>query len=83
MASKPCDTCQHYDPILRGDKAGRHGRCVAKSTYPAVQQRGQIFPPGAKRAAPGQLAKPVIVIGADVEPRCEEYHAKPALPRKS
>lgn len=80
MADKPCDTCQNYDPIIRGDKPGRHGRCAVKSTYPATQQGGQVFPIGAKRAEYGQLAKPVIVVGAEVERACEEYRAKAKRP---
>jgi hypothetical protein len=82
MADKPCDTCQHYDPILRGASAGRHGRCAAKSTYHAKEQRGQIFPPGVKREAPGVLAKPVIVVGTDVVPACTLYRAKGTKPAK-
>lgn len=78
MADKPCDTCQHYDPILRGSKPGRHGRCAIKSTYPAQPQQGQVFPPGVKRAPDGEPAKPVIVIGRDVVAHCTDYLARPA-----
>ena len=77
MAEKPCETCQHYDAILRGTTAGRHGRCAAKSTYPNKEQKGQVFPQGAKREAPGVLAKPVIVAGTDIVPACNLYRAKP------
>lgn len=79
MAAKPCNTCQHYDPIIRGkDSEGRHGRCAAKSTYPAKEQSGQVFPAGVKREAPGVLAKPVIVVGDEVEAACTLYRIKPA-----
>ncbi len=77
MADRPCNTCQNYDPIIRGTKEGRHGRCAAKSTYPAKEQKGQVFPPGVKREAPGALAKPVIVVGADTVPACTLFRAKP------
>jgi hypothetical protein len=80
MAEKPCNTCQHYDPIIRGTKEGRHGRCAAKSTYPAKEQRGQVFPQGVKRAAPGELAKPVIVLGTGIVKECTVYRAKPPKP---
>lgn len=81
MAEKPCETCQHYDPILRGNTAGRHGRCAAKSTYPNKEQKGQVFPKGVKREAPGVLAKPVIVVGADIVPTCTLFRIKPVAPK--
>lgn len=81
MAEKPCNTCQHYDPIIRGKDEGRHGRCAVKSTYPAKEQSGQVFPAGVKREAPGVLAKPVIVVGDEVERACTVYRIKPA-PKK-
>lgn len=81
MADKPCNTCQFYDPIIRGSKEGRHGRCAAQSSYPAVEQKGQVFPPGVARAAPGELAKPVIVVGDEVITGCNLFRAK--LPAKA
>lgn len=75
MADAPCNTCQHYDPIVRGVKIGRHGRCVVKSTYPAVEQKGQVFPPNAVRAEPDTLAQPHVVVGAETVPGCAEYRA--------
>ena len=77
MADKPCETCLYYDPIIRGMRPGRHGRCAMKSTYPAAQQPGQVFPPGVKRAEPGELAKPLIVVGKEVASNCSVYRAKP------
>lgn len=77
MADKACNTCKNYDPIIRGkDTVGRHGRCAAKSTYPAVEQQGQEFPDGVKRAADGELAKPVIVAGTDIIASCSDYRSK-------
>jgi len=80
MADFPCNNCQNYDPILRGSKEGRHGRCAVKSTYPAVEQKGQVFPPGVARAEPGELAKPLIVVGAETIRGCSDFRAK--LPAK-
>lgn len=77
MATQPCGTCKNFDPIIRGKDATRQGRCAVKSVYPAVQQPGQIFPVGALRAAPGQLAKPVIVAKDEVVAACEEYRNNP------
>jgi hypothetical protein len=78
VADKPCNTCKNYDAITvrDGKDVGRHGRCAVKSTYPAVEQQGQKFPPGAKRAAAGELAKPFIVIGSDVVSACTLYRSK-------
>lgn len=78
MADKPCKDCQNYDPIIRGVKEGRHGRCSVQSTYPATEQKGQIFPPGVARAADGELAKPVIVVGAEIVRGCNLFRIKPA-----
>jgi hypothetical protein len=52
-----------------------------KSTYPAKEQAGQVFPLGAVREAPGDLAKPVIVVGAEVVRGCDQFHAKNVLPQ--
>lgn len=76
MADLPCNTCQNYDPILRGVKEGRHGRCVAKSTYPAIAQRDQVFPPNAVRAEVGALAQPHIVVGTETVPGCNDYRGR-------
>lgn len=80
MAEKPCNQCQHYDPIIRGkDKQGKHGRCAAKSTYPATEQKGQVFPPGVARAPDGELCKPVIVIGTEIVATCDLFKIKPTV----
>ncbi len=78
MAEDPCKKCQHYDPIKKGkDKEARHGWCSIQSLYPAREQSGQVFPPGVRRAQPGELAKPVIVIGNDVVKHCTLFRSKP------
>lgn len=77
MADKPCNTCVHYDPILRGGtKAGRHGWCALASVYPTKPSPGQEFPPGVKRAAPGELARPAIVAGAACVAHCMRHRSK-------
>lgn len=74
MATKACNTCMNYDPIIRGKgKLGKHGRCIPQSVYPAVEQRGQAFPEGCQRAESGELARPHIVTGAEVVPSCNLY----------
>ncbi len=78
MADKPCNTCKNYDSITvrDGKDVGRHGRCAAQSIYPTVEQQGQKFPPGVKRAAPGELAKPEVVMGEDIATTCTLYRSK-------
>lgn len=72
MNDKPCESCVHYDPIIKGDgkRPTRHGWCAVKSVYPAVEMPGQTFPDGVKRAAPGELATPHIVEAKGVVPHC-------------
>jgi len=79
LNDKNCSSCSNYAVISIGDgqKKARHGWCVPRSKYPAKEQPGQIFPPGAKRVAVGELAKPFIVVGDDVMPNCGDYRAKP------
>lgn len=76
MADKPCETCAYYDPIMRGTREGRHGRCAEKSVYPYAEERGQVFPPGVKRAELGERARPVIVMGKETVVSCGTYRAK-------
>lgn len=77
MADQPCSKCSHYDPIKKGTSDTRRGWCAVKSIYPAQAHKGQEFPPGVKRAAPGALAAPFIVIGSDVVGHCDLYRGKP------
>lgn len=77
MADQPCKECRNYDVIVKGLAPTRRGWCAVQSVYPAVEQKGQVFPPGVKRAAPGELAKPHIVIGSDViVPTCTLFRGK-------
>jgi hypothetical protein len=78
MADKPCNQCFNYDPILKGKgKQGQHGRCAVRSTYPAAEQKGQVFPAGVKREAPGELAHPFIVRGSEVMTTCALFKIRP------
>jgi len=78
MADKPCNTCLNFDQITRGkNRPTAHGRCIPRSVYPAVEQRGQSFPPGCARAEPGERAEPYIVMGAKIIPSCDLYRARP------
>jgi hypothetical protein len=79
VADKPCQDCQNYDPILRGGGPTKHGRCAVKSVYPNKEQPGQIFPVGVARVEPGELAKPVIVVGREVVTGCTQFRTKPVL----
>jgi hypothetical protein len=82
MAEKPCNQCQHYDPINKGAKGGKHGWCAVRSEYPAQEQSGQVFPPGVKRVEEGALAKPHIVEGAKIVKNCQLFRALPVLKAK-
>ena len=75
MAENSCNTCQHYDPILRGVKEGRHGRCAVKSIYPNLEQTGQVFPANVARAERGALAQPLVVVGSETIANCNTYRA--------
>lgn len=77
MADLPCKQCRNYDPIIRGkDHEARHGRCAVQSIYPNQEQPGQVFPDGIKRAAPGALATPKIVIGSEIQKTCMLFRGK-------
>jgi hypothetical protein len=77
LNDKPCQECRNYDVIRHGanGKANR-GRCAMRSVYPHVEQPGQHFPDNVKRAEPGALAQPFIVVGADVQSGCSYFRNK-------
>ena len=77
MNERPCQECVHYDAIVAGDtRPTRRGWCAVKSEYPAVEPEGRLFPPGVKRVAPGERAKPVIVVGEAVVRHCTQFRGK-------
>lgn len=77
---KPCDTCDYFDPVLRGTNKGvrstKWGWCAKNSVYPTRENPGQVFPAGVKRAAVGERAKPVIVKVGQVVTQCTLYSIK-------
>lgn len=83
LNNRSCGDCANYDPMLSRGKETGMGRCVAKSTYPATEQKGQVFPPGVKRATPGSLADIKVVRLAVIESNCGDFKAKPSRPAAS
>lgn len=86
---KPCDTCEHFDPVMRGQaaKGGYRetawGWCAKKSKYPAQEGPGQRFPSGVQRVAPGALAEPVIVKKGQVVQNCKKFQRRTVRPNKA
>ena len=78
LNDKPCKSCKNFDRIVFGDdsKKTSQGWCAAKSIYHYQEQPGQVFPVGVKRAAPGELATPVIVKAGEVITNCIDYKPK-------
>jgi hypothetical protein len=82
MATKPCDTCSSYDPVLRGFNRGGHKEtswawCAKKSVYPVNEEPGQKFPPGAKRMSEAVgPAKPFIIKRGQIVGNCTEYQER-------
>lgn len=77
MNKLECGKCKEYDPIIGpNEKRTRRGMCVPRSKYPYQEGPGQIFPPGVKRVARGELSEPFIVREKQVISQCT--HAKPA-----
>jgi len=86
---KPCDTCEHFDPVMRG-QAGKGGVrettwgwCASRSIYPTREGPGQRFPAGVKRAEEGELAKPIIIRKKQVVSNCRLYTAKSSKKSKT
>lgn len=73
MNDKPCGSCVNFDRV---SVRSSHGRCAVQSVYPYKEQPGQSFPVGVKRAAPGVLAKPVIVTKLQIVGNCAKYRSK-------
>lgn len=85
---KPCDTCQYFDTVMRGDPKGglretNWAWCVKKSKYPFKEGPGQKFPAEAVRVAEGEAAVPVIVKRGNVVSHCNMYTARGASPTKA
>lgn len=83
LNEKPCDDCQHFDPVIRGKKPTNWGWCAKKSVYPKKQGPGQIFPMGVKRVANGaDPAQPYMVKKGKVVTNCVEYRLRLPGPSK-
>lgn len=73
----PCQQCKNYDAIRQGtSNIANRGWCTIRSVYPAVEGPGQCFPEGVKRARPGELAQPHIVVGTGVKSGCADFTQK-------
>lgn len=76
---KPCETCEHYDPVMRGVPAKGGVRettwawCAVKSKYAAKEGPGQKYPDGVQRVAEGELAEPYMVRRGQVVSNCTTY----------
>jgi hypothetical protein len=79
---KPCSTCEHFDPVMRGQTAKGGVRetnwawCAVRSKYPAKEGPGQRFPMGVQRVEEGASAEPYIVKRGQTVANCDRYTAK-------
>jgi len=78
LNQKTCTSCEHFDPVLRGQPGGTvretvWGWCTLRSIYPTKEGPGQKFPEAVRRAEEGQLAKPYIVKKGQVVLHCYDY----------
>lgn len=79
---KSCDTCEHYDPVMRGQtakggvKETNWAWCALRSKYPANEGPGQRFPAHVQRVENGALAEPFIVRRGQVVAHCDKYSAR-------
>jgi len=82
MATKSCDTCASFDPVLRGFNRGGHketawGWCAKKSVYPIAEEPGQMFPPGVTRMSEATgPSQPYIVKRGQIVAHCNDYQEK-------
>jgi hypothetical protein len=97
LNDKPCDTCDHFDVVLRGNSGKKvkgklvsgtretdWGWCAKKSVYPHTEGPGQRFPLEVKRVdKPEDLAKPVIVRKGQVAEHCTHFTSKKIKPSKA
>ncbi len=80
--TNPCQNCEHFDPVMRGQTARgglretAWGWCARRSVYPYFEGPGQRFPPEVARAEPGQLAQPVIVKRSEVVTHCTLFEPR-------
>lgn len=87
---KPCETCQHYDAVMRGMPGGKGGLretnwawCAKRSKYPSKEGPGQKFPAEVSRVEEGDLAAPFIVKRGQVVANCDMYTPRGNAPTKA
>lgn len=88
LNDKPCDTCRHFDPVLRGNNKGlketKWGWCAKYSIYPAKEGPGQKFPAGVQRVSdPDKPAQPKIVQKGEVVQNCTKFQEKKSTVSKA
>lgn len=81
LNDKPCDECQYFDPVMRGNNKGlrptRWAWCAKHSVYPSKEGPGQQFPDGVQRVAdPNKPAKPKIVKQGTVVANCLTFQER-------
>lgn len=61
MTTKTCADCAHFQERSRMEKPLGYGLCAKKSTYPALDEPGQLVPMGARRVEPGVPTHKAVV----------------------
>lgn len=87
LNNKPCDTCNFFDPILKGGQKGlketEWAWCAKKSVYPLKEGPGQLFPPNVTRVEKASdPARPVILRKGEVKSNCDMHTPRKALHTK-
>jgi len=83
LNTKTCDTCEHFDPLLRGRRDTKWAWCAKKSVYPMVEGPGQLFPIGVKRVTEATTpARPKIVQVGQVVANCTVHQERKPKPTK-
>ena len=82
---RECGTCKHFNEIAQATdrKTGKPrvadnlGRCAERSIFPAGDPDAGPYPPGVKRARPGELGNVVVVRREEIVPGCPHYVKRP------
>jgi len=73
--TKTCADCTHFQEKTRQEKPLGLGLCARKSTYPALDEPGQVVPMGAARVAPGAPTHKAVV-QFPTDPACLDFVEK-------
>lgn len=81
LNDKPCDGCNHFDPVMRGNNKGlretKWAWCAKKSIYPVKEGPGQKFPDGVQRLTDSDKpAQPKIVQKGEVVQNCTQFQER-------